>query len=79
MMQDSKEVMQSKISEFNKRNPVGAIVSVIKDFGEVIQTKVRCPASIIGEHTAVAWLKGISGGYRLDRVIGGNITDNKEN
>ncbi|MHC4397689.1 MAG: hypothetical protein ACYS1A_18760 [Planctomycetota bacterium] len=68
-MADSIEVMQSKVDAFNKRNPVGSPVTVIKDFGERVETKVSAPADILSGHTAVVWLEGIRGCYMLDRVI----------
>jgi len=69
-MGDSVEVMQSKCDVFNKNNPVGSSVTVIKDLGERFETTVRHPAQILSGHTAVVWLSGISGCYDLDRVIG---------
>ena len=68
-MPDSQEVMQSKVDAFNRRNPVGTSVTVVKDFGEQIETKVKYPAQILSGHTAVVWLDGISGCYHLDRVM----------
>lgn len=68
-MQESTEVMESKIKIFNEKHPVGSVVAVVKDFGERIETKVRHPAQILSGHTAVVWLDGISGCYCLDRVI----------
>jgi len=69
-MQESIEVMQDKVEAFNKRNPVGTPVTVVKDFGERVETKVKYPAEVLSGHTAVVWLYGISGCYLLDRVVG---------
>ena len=69
-MQESTEVMESKIKIFNEKHPVGSAVTVIKDLGEQIGTKVRFPAEILSAHTAVVWLDGISGCYCLNRVVG---------
>ena len=68
-MQDSIEVMQSKVGAFNKRNPVGTKVIVVKDFGEQVETEVRFAAELLSGHTPVVWLKGISGCYLLSRVV----------
>ena len=68
-MEDDIEVMQSKVDAFNKRNPVGTKVTVIKDLGEKVETEVRFPAEILSGHTPVVWLRGISGCYLLSRVI----------
>ena len=68
-MQYSLEVMESKVAAFNKRNPVGTSVTVIKDLGEQVETKVKYPAQVLSGHTPVVWVDGISGCYLLDRVL----------
>jgi len=68
-MQESIEVMQSKCDVFNNRNPVGSFVTAINDLGEKVATKVKYPAQILSDHSAVVWLDGISGCYDLNRVI----------
>lgn len=68
-MQEFIEVMQSKVDAFNKRNPVGTSVTVVKDLGEQIETTVKHPAEVLSGHTPVVWLDGISGCYCLDRVV----------
>ena len=69
-MQESIEVMQSKVDAFNNRNPIGTSVTVVKDLGEKVETKVRYPAEVLSGHTPVVWLEGISGCYLLNRVVG---------
>lgn len=69
-MQESIEVMESKIKVFNEKHPVGSVVTVIKDLGERVETKVRFPAEILSGYTAVVWLNGIRGCYCLNRVMG---------
>jgi len=66
---ESTEVMQSKCDAFNKNHPIGSPVTVVKDFGEQVETKVKHPAQILSGHTPVVWLAGISGCYLLDRVL----------
>lgn len=68
-MRESIEVMQNKVDEFNKRNPVGTEVTFIKDLGQKVKTKVKYPAEVLSGHTPVVWLEGISGCHLLDRVI----------
>ncbi|GAH18079.1 unnamed protein product, partial [marine sediment metagenome] len=46
---------------FTQRNPIGTKVTVIKDLGEKIQTKVKYPAQILSGHSPVVWLEDISG------------------
>jgi hypothetical protein len=67
-MTDSTKVMESKIHLFNQLHPVGSDVAVVKDLGEMQKDVIKYPATIMGGHTAVAWLvKG--GSYCLDRVF----------
>ena len=63
------EVMESKVKIFNAQWPVGSLVTVIKDFGECVETKIRFPAQVLSGHTAVIWLENISGAYVLNRVV----------
>jgi len=69
MMSESIEVMQSKVDIFNLKHPIGSSVTVIKDLGEKVETKIRYPAQILSGHTAVVWLEGIRGCYLLNRVM----------
>ena len=68
-MQESAQIMESKISAFNENHPVGSTVFVIKDNGDKVKTTVKHPACIMGGHTAVAWFDGIIGAYALARVV----------
>lgn len=56
------------IENFNLKYPVGTDVTVKKDNGEIIHTKTRSEADLLGGHTPVIWLDGISGCYALSRV-----------
>jgi hypothetical protein len=38
------------------------------DSGEIRETRTRSEAQVLGGHSAVVWLEGISGCYLLDRV-----------
>ena len=69
-MKESIEIMQAKVEAFNKRNPIGTNVIVVKDLGEQVKTKVQYPAEVLSGHTPVVWLEGISGCYLLNRVFG---------
>jgi len=69
-MQESVEVMKSKVEVFNKEHPEGSKVTVITDFGKRIETRVAVSARILGGHTVVLWLESLPGCYSLDRVIG---------
>lgn len=60
--------LQAKCDKFNAAHQVGASVSVKLDSGEVRETVTNSEAQVMGGHTAVIWLDGISGCYDLDRV-----------
>lgn len=48
--------------------PDGTPVVVTKDRGEQVATKTRSGPWLLGGHTAVIQLEGISGCYALERV-----------
>lgn len=62
------EKMQKQCSDFNSRAPVGTAVKVKMDSGEIRETVTTSAAEILSGHSAVIWLRGISGCYLLDRV-----------
>ena len=60
--------LESQVEKFNKDVPVGSAVKVKMDDGSIKETITTHPATILSDHSAVAWLKDISGCYLLDRV-----------
>ena len=60
--------LQVACDKFNAAHPVGTAVSVQLDGGEVRETVTTSEAQVMGGHTAVIWLDGISGCYDLERV-----------
>jgi len=71
---DANEIVKAlrgdyKVESFNQKYCVGDTVRVIDDLGNEFIDKVKYPASILGGHTAVAWLEG-KGSYLIERVIG---------
>lgn len=60
--------LQGACDKFNTANPVGTAVSVLLDGGEVRQTVTTSEAQVLSGHSAVIWLKDVSGCYLLDRV-----------
>lgn len=60
--------LQAVCDKFNAAHQVGAAVSVLLDGGEVRETVTTSHAQVMGSHTAVIWLDGISGCYDLERV-----------
>lgn len=68
-MQESTEVMKSKIEIFNKKHPVGTFVTLIEDDGGKFETQIRYRAEIMGGHTPVVWVNGLAGAYSLNRIV----------
>jgi hypothetical protein len=60
--------LQVACDKFNAAHPVGAAVTVDLDGGEKRETVTTSEAQVLSGHSAVIWLKGISGCYLLDRV-----------
>lgn len=56
------------VREWNEKYPVGTPVIVTKDDETEVRTVTVHEATMLGGHTAVAWLKDISGCYALERV-----------
>lgn len=54
--------------DWNSKHPVGTLVEVTKDDGSIEETLTASEAWVLGGHTAVIKLVGISGGYALNRV-----------
>lgn len=60
--------LQAKCDAWNAAHPVGTEVSVRKDGGEIMLTKTRSAAEVMGGHSAVIWLDNVRGCYLLDRI-----------
>lgn len=59
---------QSAVDAWNAAHPVGTPVSVRKDGGEIVEGETGSEAWVLGGHSAVVMVTGISGCYLLDRV-----------
>lgn len=61
--------LQAACDAFNAKCPVGGRVSVALDNAAApLETITTSEASVMSGHSAVIWLKGVSGCYLLDRV-----------
>lgn len=60
--------LQAACDKFNTTHQVGAAVKVQLDGGEIRDTVTTSEAQVLSGHSAVIWLKGISGCYLLERV-----------
>ena len=67
--QKSPKELARLVEDFNSKYRIGDQVLVTGDYGETFVDVVRYPASIMGGHTAVAWLETV-GSYVIDRVKG---------
>lgn len=63
------EVGAALVEAFNREWPPGTPCTLVKDFGEAIETRTRSKAWTLGHGAAVVLVDGISGGYALERVI----------
>jgi hypothetical protein len=55
-------------AEWNEKFPSGTAVIVVKDDGQIWETKTRSEAWELGHGQPVVMLEGKSGGYDLSRV-----------
>jgi alpha-ketoglutarate-dependent taurine dioxygenase len=60
--------LQAACDKFNATHQVGAAVTVQLDGGEIRETVTTSEAQVLSGHSAVIWLKGVSGCYLLNRV-----------
>lgn len=60
--------LQAQCDTFNAVCSVGSPVIVRMDCGDQVSTVTRSSAEVLSGHSAVIWLKNISGCYLLDRV-----------
>ena len=68
MKRTSLKKLQNQVDTFNTIYSVGDKILLKKDNGTVEPDEIKHPASIMGGHTAIAWLVK-NGSYLLDRVI----------
>lgn len=59
---------QQQVGAWNHEHPVGSKVVVTRDNGETLETTVRFQAQLLGGHSPVAWVHGISGCYDIRRI-----------
>lgn len=57
------------VKQWNENYPGGTPVYVVKDLGEVVETRTRSIAWMAGDAHAMVLVDGISGGYILARVV----------
>lgn len=64
----NRKLQQAKCDDFNAHYPVGSVVDLQKNNGQILRTVTRSKAEVLSGHSAVIWVKGVSGCYDLDRV-----------
>jgi hypothetical protein len=62
------KALQAECDRFNATCKVGGAVTVVLDVGPAIETITTSEAQVLSGHTAVVWMRGVSGCYQLDRV-----------
>jgi hypothetical protein len=59
---------QRQVDRWNELHPVGTAVTVKKDSGAIVEAETTSEAYVLGGHSAVILVTGISGSYLLERV-----------
>ena len=59
--------LENQCTTFNDAYPIGSTVKVTDDEGYKVERKVQSEAWVLGAHTPVVMLEGISGAYLLSR------------
>ncbi len=65
--QKSLRELQADVDRWNSKIPEGSKIALALDDGTIIPTITRSRAQILGGHSAVVWVVGKPGCYRLDR------------
>ena len=60
--------LQTTADKWNARYPPRTKVTVTDDSGHKTATKTSSWAQVLGGHTVVVWVDGITGCYNLERV-----------
>ena len=63
------EVLKARVAAWNQAIPIGHPVLVVNDTGQIVDTRTRGDAYVLGGHSALVMVEGITGGYALERVI----------
>lgn len=64
----SAKELEAEVSKWNDAHPVGTAVKVRMDGGDIKLTTTTSEAWVMGGHSAMIKVEGISGGYMLERV-----------
>lgn len=67
------ERLEAKVAAWNTAHPLGTLVKAylltIGDDLHARTRRVRAPAEVLGGHTPVAWIEGVSGCVALTHVV----------
>lgn len=74
-MNQKQRIAELEVENWNLKHPVGTMVTLQKDNGEVLHTKTRYPAYISDSGHAVCFFEGVSGYYMLDRATPLTLAD----
>lgn len=72
MVRKTLKQLTAAVDGWNEKHPVGTKVMVRLDSGESIKSETTSAAWVIGGHSALVKLQGITGGYALERVTAVN-------
>lgn len=74
-MSQKSRIAELEVENWNLKHPVGTMVILRKDSGELLRTKTRYPAYISDSGHAVCFFEGVSGYYMLDRATPLTLAD----
>jgi hypothetical protein len=65
-MPDRPNQLRSKVDAWNEANRIGTPVEYRRDNGSIMRTATRTRAEVLGGHTAIIWLEGVTGSIDLE-------------
>ena len=72
MTMPNPKAQQKRVDEWNTRHPIGTPVTrykLIKPLLEPEQTKTRSEAWLMGGHSAMVMVEGVSGGVLIESLV----------
>lgn len=65
----SERRLQEKVDAWNASNQVGTPIRYKNDIGKILESKTASVAWVLGGHSAVIMLEGVSGCYDFERIL----------
>jgi len=65
-MPDRPNQLRTRVDAWNEANRIGTPVEYRRDNGSIMRTATRTRAEVLGDHTAIIWLEGVTGSTDLE-------------